>query len=115
MCLDQVKNTDLPEVTHAFKVFKVIGRDRLVFEYYNTPKAIKRRWLKAVNNIVYTEKALYDSGFHCFLNKADAVSWAIHGQEVFKVKVRGIRLRGKQANSLPCIVCDEIFIQEKVK
>ena len=123
MCLDNISTTDLPDIKYAYKVFQLV--DNKLLPEFRLYLLKKRRWLRAINEKVYNDDNVeYISGFHCFTNIQSAAYWIIlsrlEAQEhlrIYKVIVKDIRVKGFQsgANTIPCIVCDQIFILEEVK
>jgi len=123
MCLENISYNDLPQIKYAYKVFKLV-ENKLLPEFQ--PYQLKKRcWLIAINETVYNnDNVTYLSGFHCFTKVKSAANWiamtALKPQrtlKIYKVIVKDIRLKGFQADSstLPCVVCDQIYIMEEVK
>ena len=71
------------------------------------------RWLKATETMIYSDwNGEYQSGFHFFHERKDAVAW---GGMVVKVYLRRVRTRGLQDDVWLCSVADEMWIPVKKK
>lgn len=120
MCLHNVVEAKSNrKAKYGYKVFSVDESGHLMPQFYSDPcfevGGIRRgRWLKAKK--AFVENCSYETGFHVFLHKRDALSWReiAKEQRVFRVAMRGVRLFGVQSMSLECAVCDEIFVMEEV-
>jgi hypothetical protein len=117
MCLKNYSEEDLPDVKEAYKCF-VLERNLLRSSYLHEYQP-RRRWLTSKDN----GKLPYESGFHCFLNKDDAIKeakcWIRNKEVVHRVLVKNITFKGMHLNLgikeyFPSIVCRQIYIMEKI-
>jgi hypothetical protein len=137
MCLiaiTETYNPPLAEEREAWKVF-IQNEGGLLPEFYThlgdyifkgpigesktIPYLPLNTWIPAVNKTVSNNYVTYHSGFHAFENWVDAEAWASEEDSiVVKVRLRGIRIRGMQDDSLhgylPTLVADEMFIPSQV-
>jgi hypothetical protein len=117
MCLDSITDKRLPlKLKYGYKVFRVDIYGKLSFEFYSTGEHIPiNKWMKARKMLITNNSdEQYNSGFHCFRNKIDAIRNCDDNQKVFKVQVEGITYKGIQWERYKCIVCKKIKILEEV-
>jgi hypothetical protein len=113
--LDRITNKNPKHQEFGWKVFARRDEGKLESEYYNWCVDIKvGRWLKAKSSIIHRD---YKVGFHCFKTETGAkwyreISHDRDILEVRKVRMRGVRLEGKQFGA-KVLVCDYIYILDK--
>ena len=128
MCLDTItKRVEKPskKVTRAWKIFYKPSPNELNNFYYRyVAKITLGRWQTAEEVELTTDSARenYLSGFHCYLNKEDALRRHAKDLEkpynvLIEVKVKEITTYGTQWISFPCesIVARQMLVPRQPK
>lgn len=122
MCLDNIKTEHLPVITEGFKVFKRVRRNgkwKLIGVHKNWCEYTKRKWMvdTSVCMISSTSDSFisikYLTGFHCFLNKEDAIKYSEKDEVIHRVLVDDVRAVGEQG-FYPSFSARRIYIVEEI-
>ena len=111
MCLDKItRKSNLAKTGVMWKVFDDYGGE-LEFEFYNEPKAMRGKWLTSTDEELFATNGIYEGGFHGFVRKRDAKTWADQEDEkvIVKVKFRNAVAKGTQFGQ-DVLVAKEIYI-----
>lgn len=90
-----------------------IQKDTFVFPYYSINTHHYNKWLRRIKRIIITNDFEYESGFHIFKNKKDALFYKEPDEKVVRVQYKGIICSGIQAdysNYYNCLVVKQIKV-----
>lgn len=112
MCLQHITNKHKKDTGFGYKVFVKI-KTKLYSEMFSigTIRPINK-WLKAKSKRIRTDfKENYESGFHIFKKRKDAVEWAClsNSEVIRKIAYRKVIVSGIQSKAI-VIVAKEIKI-----
>jgi len=111
MCLDKIDRKTRTDITHGYKVFKIIdgkiygeiynldGTRRHIRHFDTWPPYEINKWYKAGDYTIKTDNISYPTGFHVFIDKEDAKTWRrahFIGYKILKVEVNNIVISGFQ-------------------
>ena len=130
MCLEELKEIEIGG-NILYKVFRVLN-NHLYSPLNNGGRLKRRRWLKEENyrdpnsnNTLYCSRFCYPKGWHCFINKKDAQSYAKISPtlKVFKVKFKDLKKTGTQRSywfgvipfQFNCAVVGQMLILDEAK
>jgi len=121
MCMSEVKKDyrNVKERNFGIGYKNVTDEGDGKYSTYKTDLRMKK-WYKANTNckIKASDKTLYRSGFHIFLNKEDAQKYCSYNV-VVRVRYRGVSSFGTNKAGYDdigdCVIADEMFLDEVVK
>lgn len=111
MCLSSItyKNLDVQGI--GYKVVSIVNKKAQLARRLNMPFGVTK---KAKKTPVYSADGYYDSGFHIFLNKKDAISYGDTDDYLVQVSYKKGRILGEQGSQMPCIIADEMKLEKVI-